>query len=254
LSSENGGGHGNGNGAGQPVVIGGAPHGEEEGGEGNWLVSYADMMTLLVGFFVILLSFSNPDQAKFDEMRKAVAAQFGGSFEVPYGEIANRMRDALNKLGLGDQVVIKTTDLGVEISFLGTVFFDTGSAEIKAEATTLLKQIIPQIQNESKDFNVVIEGHTDDIPIRTGGFKNNWELSSMRACRVLGAFEEAGYAKLNLTAVGYGDARPTVPNRDAAGNAIPQNQGQNRRVVIKLLKKAAPSVGAEALPAEPHPE
>jgi chemotaxis protein MotB len=84
------------------------PH-EEEGGEG-WLVSYADMMTLLVGFFVILLSFSTVDHKKFEEIKKSATKEFGGSYQVPYGDVADRIRESLKKLGIGDQFTIKTTD------------------------------------------------------------------------------------------------------------------------------------------------
>ncbi len=93
---------------------------------------------------------------------------------------------------------------------------------------------------ETADFNIVIEGHTDDVPLAGGGtIKNNWELSSIRACRVLEYFLGQGFKKEKMTAIGYGDARPLVPNRDANGVAIPINQSQNRRVVMKLLKGKA---------------
>ena len=222
-----------------------AQHAEE--GEGSWLVSYADMMTLLVGFFVILLSFSSVDQEKFEQVKRAATREFGGTYQVPYGDISDRIKSEMNKLGLGDQFVIKQTDLGVEISFLGTVFFQVGAADLKPEANLLMEKLIPVVKTESKDFNIVIEGHTDDVPIGSGlSFKSNWELSSVRACRVLDVFEQNGFPKEHLTAVGYGEARPIVPNRDAAGNPIPANQSQNRRVVIKLLKKTESSVGVVA--------
>jgi chemotaxis protein MotB len=211
----------------------------EEGGEGNWLVSYADMMTLLVGFFVILLSFSTVDNEKLEGMRKAITLEFGGNYQVPYGDMSERIREAIKKLGLGDQFIIKQTDLGIEISFMGTVFFDTGSANIKSGAQDLLKTLIPVIKKENGEFDITVEGHTDDVPIGSGlPFRNNWELSSVRACRVLEKFADAGFSKAHLTAVGFGDAKPIVPNRDSAGKPIPLNQSQNRRVVIKLLKRS----------------
>jgi chemotaxis protein MotB len=229
------------------------PH-AEEGGEGNWLVSYADMMTLLVGFFVILMSFSKVDEEKFEQIKQAATRQFGGVYQVPYGDIADRLKDALSKLGLGDQFVIKQSPLGVEISFHGTVFFDTGSAELKPAGASLLHELLPVIRSEAKDFNLTIEGHTDDVPLTPGArYHSNWDLSSVRACHVLEVFEAAGFPKQFLTAVGYADARPVVPNRDAEGNAIPANQSQNRRVVIKLLKKAVSSLGVEVPAPTDHP-
>lgn len=212
------------------------PH-EEHGGEEGWLVSYADMMTLLVGFFVILMSFSEINQEKFEEAKKSITKEFGGQYERPYGDIADKIKGALDKAGVGNQVMIKTDESGVEISFLGTAFFETGSVDVKAEAQRLFNSVIPQIKTESSDFSIVIEGHTDDVPLAGGGLiRNNWELSSIRACRVLDFFLAQGFSKDRVTAVGYGEARPMVPNRDANGVAIPTNQAQNRRVVIKLMK------------------
>lgn len=222
---------------------GDSPHAVEEHSEGNWLVSYADMMTLLVGFFVILLSFAVIDPEKFDEARKSITQEFGGVYQVPYSELSDRLREVVKKLGVGDQLLIKQSDAGIEISFRGTVFFDTGSAELKEQAKPVLENLIAAIKTDSDPMDVTVEGHTDDVPIARGGhFRNNWELSSLRACRVLDSFIVSGFKMDRLTAVGYGEARPLVPNRDSDGNAISENQAQNRRVVIKIVRHAAPAL------------
>jgi chemotaxis protein MotB len=107
----------------------------------------------------------------------------------------------------------------------------------------LLDKVLPTIKKESVDFDVVIEGHTDDVPLAGGGvYKNNFELSSIRACRVLDFFMEMGFSKTHLTAVGFGETRPLVPNRDEDGEALIENQSQNRRVVIRLTKKSSSSL------------
>jgi len=218
-------------------------HAPEEHSEGNWLVSYADMMTLLVGFFVILLSFSTLDPEKFDEARKSITAEFGGSYQVPYPELADRVREALKKLGVGDQLLLKISDAGLEVSFKGTIFFDTGSADLKPEARPVLENLIAALKSEGSDLDITIEGHTDDVPIVGGKlFRNNWELSSLRACRVLDAFLGDDIPMNRLTAVGYGEARPLVPNRDSEGAAIPENQAQNRRVIIRATRHAEPVI------------
>lgn len=229
----------------QILGVGGShSSGHEEGGEGNWLVSYADMMTLLVGFFVILNSFSTIDDEKFENARREITFEFGGTYQIPYKDIVDRLREELKKLGLGDQFVIKQTDAGVDISFLGTVFFNTGSADLKTEGKTLLSKLLPIVKKESDDFDITIEGHTDNVPVAgNSSFRNNWELSGLRSSRVLEAFEAAGFPKAHLTAVGYGDARPLVPNLDEAGKPIAENQSQNRRVIIKLIHKAQSTIG-----------
>ncbi len=220
----------------------------EEGGESNWLVSYADMMTLLVMFFVILLSFSTIDPKKFEQMKKSAAEEFGGSYQVPFEQMSKRIQESVRNLGLEQSLNIHQTDDGVEISITGTVFFELGSANLKAEAVDLVRKIIPIIQAEPTDFDIVIEGHTDDVPVSSKlEYQSNWELSSVRACRVLNSFEIAGFPKNRLTAVGYGDARPLLPNRDLSGAPIAANQEKNRRVLIKLTRHAAPTVGSESV-------
>ena len=218
---------------------------EEEAAEG-WLVSYADMMTLLVGFFVILLSFSKTDEEKLDEAIKYTAKEFGGVYQVPYADIADKIKATLEKQGFGSQFSIKQSSAGITISFLGASFFDSGSAEVKTTATELMQKLVPLLKNETKDFQVVVEGHTDDVPVvNKTQYHTNWELSGIRASRVLEFFEGFGYEKKQLTAVGYGESRPLVPNRDANGVANPINQAQNRRVVLKILKKSENMIGKE---------
>jgi len=218
-------------------ALGGRHQSHQEEGEGNWLVSYADMMTLLVGFFVILLSFSSVDQEKLEAMKLSVAKEFGGRYEIPYDNLGKRIEESVKAHGLGSQVSVKVLPDGIEISFQGTVFFASGSADVKEEAKSVLGSIYPIIKNEKTDFDFTIEGHTDDNPVVNGIFyRDNFELSSLRACRVLDLFLKEGFKKEKITAVGYGDARPIVKNRNEQGSPIPENQSQNRRVVIKIKK------------------
>ncbi len=225
----------------------------EEGGEGNWLVSYADMMTLLVGFFVILLSFSKVDEEKFEAIKKIASQEFGGVYRAPFSDLSEEIKKELDKLGLGDAYVIKQTEGAVQISFRGNVFFDTGSVELREQGKELLDKIIPVIQGQGKTFEVYIQGYTDDVPIgHSFQYKTNWELSSIRACRVLDVFERNGFTKEHLTAIGYGESRPLVQNRDSTGNPIPKNRDLNRRVLIRLMKSSSKMVGgADKIPVSP---
>jgi chemotaxis protein MotB len=216
----------------------------EDHSDGNWLVSYADMMTLLVGFFVILLSFSKIDDEVFEKFKEVVAKEFGGSYQVPYGELGDRIKKILEKQGVANQFAVKQTPLGVEISFLGAVFFDTGSADIKPEAQSLMNTLLPVLKQEAGQFQVIVEGHTDDVPVgNKSRFLNNWELSGIRASKVIGLFEQYGFTKSVLTSVGYADGRPLFPNRNASGDPLEENQAKNRRVVIKLIHQGEGLMG-----------
>ena len=208
-----------------------------EEGEGNWLVSYADMMTLLVGFFVILLSFSNVDAGKFKEAQKSVADKFGGNVEEPLKEMFQKLKMEIDLSNLGEGVEITQDANGISISFLGTVFFNFGSADVKPEALKLLQRIIPVIKDQAVGFNILVEGHTDNVPIsKSPIFRNNWELSSVRACRVLEYFETFGFKKSSLTAVGFADSKPAFSNMNSDGTPNTGNQSKNRRVVIKITR------------------
>lgn len=223
--------------------LGGRHSSQHEEGEGNWLVSYADMMTLLVGFFVILLSFSTVDQEKLEGIKLSVSKEFGGQYVVPYDDLGNKIEESVKTQGLGNQVSIKVLPDGIEISFLGTVFFSSGSADLKDEGGKVLTSIFPIIKNEKTNFDITIEGHTDDNPVTSNPhYRDNFELSSLRACRVLDVFLKEGFKKDKMTAVGFGDSRPLVKNRDENGKPIPINQSQNRRVVIKLKKQLEPAL------------
>lgn len=203
----------------------------------SWLISYADLMTLLVGFFIVLQSFSKIDAESFEQVKKETTKLFGGQYHIPFEGLSSDMKKVVEDLKVGDQVLFSQTDQGVEITFKGALFFDSGSVELRPEATALMDSLIPVISEKAKDFGIVVEGHTDSTPLsRHGPVASNWELSSVRACRILRMFEEKGFAPSKMKALGWGDTRPIVSNADEYGNPIPANQAQNRRVVIKILK------------------
>jgi chemotaxis protein MotB len=242
----------------RPHPLGAAPHSgggsHDEGGEG-WLVSYADMMTLLVGFFVILMSFSKIDDEKLEELKESATKEFGGSYRAPHEELAEKMTDALKKLGLGDEFILKRTATGLSISFYGTVFFAQGSADLRAEGNAIIEKVVHVIDAEAKGYRVQIEGHTDDVPLSSGGtFRNNWELSAIRSSRVLALFEKEGFSQKDLTAIGYGEARPMAKNRDESGEPIVENQAKNRRVVIQILKPTETTMGLGETESAPPPK
>lgn len=211
-------------------------HPPEESSEGNWLVSYADMMTLLVGFFVLLLSFSKLDATQFEKIKKETTKVFGGEYKMPFEDLGKNLKKVIDKSKLSNQVYVKETDEGIEITFRGALFFESGSTILKEEAKNLMSQLIPEISSNAKDFGITVEGHTDNKPLSGGAFPSNWELSSVRACTVLRMFQEQGFDPHKLKAIGWGEQKPIFPNADEAGNPIPQNQAQNRRVVIKIIR------------------
>lgn len=207
-----------------------------EDGESLWLLSYSDMMTLLFGFFVLLMSFSKIDVEAFEKVKKETTTVFGGEYQKPFQKMKEDLKDQVKLQGLNDKAVFDELEKGLTITFRGSIFFDSGSADLKPEAIDLLKKVIPVVKKQDSKFNVVVEGHTDDNPIQSEKFPSNWELSSYRASAVLRLFEENGFDKSHLRAIGFADTLPILPNRDDKNQIISENQSQNRRIVLKLVR------------------
>ena len=124
-----------------------------------------------------------------------------------------------------------------QLEMSSAAFFDSGSATLSKSGEAILQKMAVQLKSEKfRDYNITVEGHTDDTPINTPRFPSNWELSTARAAAVVHFFLEQGIPAQKLRAAGYADTFPKAPNRDANGNPIPANQSLNRRVVITLEK------------------
>jgi chemotaxis protein MotB len=134
-------------------------------------------------------------------------------------------------------VVEQKGDRLTTIEMSSAAFFESGSAELSVPGKVILGNLALNLKSDKfRDYQITVEGHTDDQPIHTTQFPSNWELSTARASAVVHFFLEEGIAADKLRAAGYADTFPKAPNRDADGRAIPENQAQNRRVVIKLEK------------------
>ncbi len=138
---------------------------------------------------------------------------------------------------LSDAPLAQKGDRITTIVFDSTALFGRASATLNSSGKVILQEVVGDLKSEEyRDYAVTIEGHTDDAPISTAQFPSNWELSTARAAAVVRFFVEQGVSAQRLRAAGYADTRPLQPNRDAAGMEIPENQAQNRRVVIVLEK------------------
>jgi chemotaxis protein MotB len=216
-------------------------------GEGNWLVSYADMMTLLFGFFVILSSMSTPNAEKVEKLKKATAESMGGAYTKPFEELSKGIENVLKDIHLDKEVVVAETEDGVKITSKGTLFFDSGSAELRSEARVMMDNLSALLVKQAQGFRIIVEGHTDDVPIASKQFPSNWQLSSARAGSIVQLLESKGFKRGDLRPLGLADTEPLVPNRSSTGEAIPANQAENRRIVIRLqrnlVRVSSPSGG-----------
>jgi chemotaxis protein MotB len=207
----------------------------------DWLTTYADAITLLMAFFVMLLSFAKFNIPDFEEAAAAIKEKIGGREETsPTTALKIDVQDVVFQMQADQVVNVAVDDRGVVIELASSAFYKPGSADFREEAIPVLQKMGQLLGAPRYDLYLVeVEGHTDDIPIKSERFPSNWELSAGRASRVVRYFtgetdERHRIDPRRTRAVGLADTRPKVPHRDAAGKPIPENQAANRRVNIRV--------------------
>jgi len=217
--------------------------------EGKWLLTFNDMVTLLLTFLVLVLSLSETDKSKLSEASQAIRAVFNipkikkgdisvfTPFVIPLRvkptEFENKKRklaEFINKAiggpeGTMDARVVKE---GISVTIGEKLLFETGMAEIEENNWPALKALCPILK---KNFCPIrIEGHTDDVPISNMRFLSNWELSTARAINVVKYFiSQGGILPERLSTAGYADSKPLFPN------VSDHNRELNRRVEVLLI-------------------
>lgn len=206
-------------------------------GEGNWLISYADLMTLLWGFFVIISAFSVPSQDLIEKLKESTAESMGGEYEKPYNEISTKLLEVLTELNLKDDFKIDTLSDGIKLSINSSYFFNSGSFKLNKDARLILEKIGDVIQTEDENFRVYVEGHTDDEPMKNNSLvPSNWELSSRRATTVVRLFETRGVLHKLLRPIGLADVDPLINVSKLSSTKLRSARAKNRRIVIRLQK------------------
>lgn len=224
-----------------------AEYGEDADGE-SWLISYLDMLTLLLTMFVVLLAFADhsPPEPPPEPLPKVQKTQIPAE-SVTVNEmdvaIAAETTEAKQELmdPLGDQL-LQALDSSVQmvqekdrinLAINERILFTSGEAELRDSGLMVLKPLIAILKDTPHSMS--ISGHTDNVPIATELFPSNWELSSARAASVVRYLQTQGIAAQRLRAIGYADTRPVSDNIDAEGRAA------NRRVEIVIHKSARES-------------
>jgi len=217
----------------------------------RWLLTYADLITLLLAFFIILYVFSKQDSKRYDAMTMQLKAIFsGGTGVVDEGgrtgaqvlegnvegpsnvEIRRQLEAQINGMsqtdGQENNISVITDERGIVIRIMDKAFYDTGKADLKDRAKETLSRIAPVIKTVPNEIR--IEGHTDNVPINTAEFKSNWELSVRRATEVVQyLIEKGGVSPIRISAAGYSEYRPVAANDTDA------NRAMNRRIEIIVV-------------------
>ena len=230
-------------------------HEEHENHE-RWLVSYADFITLLFAFFVVMYSVSALNEGKFRTVSESIKAalhpvahQEASSMAFNIGqsrpslrtpsvpgskEVAVRhLRELVKSVQAASQFalihMLEKEDGDIVITIPDHVLFNSGEAAIRQEALPFLKGMSTALLELNRHMRV--EGHTDNVPIRTAQFPSNWELSATRAVMVVRVFSELyGVPPDHMAVMGYADTRPVIPN------LTPEQRAKNRRVEIIIME------------------
>ena len=178
-----------------------------------WLMTYADMMTLLFAFFVLLYSMSSPDPVKMSAMEDAIAKEAGIEGELKsQNEIKEDIEDIIENLDLQNTANVIKDPRGVAIELDGDICFSSGSTNIQGRLKTVLNNVAKEVLTNPNDYRmVIVEGHTDSQPIPKNlksFFPTNWELSAARASSVVNYLISQGVNSGRLQASGYADRWP----------------------------------------------
>lgn len=252
---------------------------EEHENHERWLVSYADFITLLFAFFVVMYALSSINEGKYrvladslnNAFRNEATPQAGQVMLITQGapplpvpvakpvqasdavkvqqrdkmrNMAKEIMEVLAPLVKQGKVRVLETSRGVTVEINDSVLFAPGQASLEPLSINALQAVALVVA--LTDFPITIEGHTDNVPIKTPVFPSNWELSAVRATTVLRLFVESGVAPERLTAIGYGEQRPVESNDTVEGRA------RNRRVTILIdsyVPETPQELGTELKPA-----
>jgi len=237
----------------------------EEEGAPAWMVTFADLVTLLLVFFILLFSISSIEKERFKSVLSSI--QFALNQNTPVAsqiiiqqappatdsridpiipqpgmdkddqpeksdndELVDDIQSMIQEQRLGQFVYVYTEGERIIIRIKGTILFPSGDVELFEDAVPIFDDIHALFKKYS-DYNIDIKGYTDDSPISTARFPSNWELSAVRATTVLRFFIDQGINPTRMSATGYSDLFPI------ASNDTEQGRAQNRRVEFVLEKE-----------------
>ncbi|WP_122665650.1 flagellar motor protein MotD [Pseudomonas viridiflava] len=238
---------------------------EEHENHERWLVSYADFITLLFAFFVVMYSISSINEGKYKILSEALVGVFNDSERsmklIPIGEqrplsvkpaeplvkdseqvdagigqdttdplkeIADDVRAGFGDLIKSNQMTVRGNELWIEIELSSGLLFGSGDAIPSDKAFTIIEKVAKIIK--PFDNPIHVEGFTDDQPISTSQFPTNWELSSARSSSIVRMLAMEGLNPARMASVGYGEFQPV------ASNATAEGRGRNRRVVLVISR------------------
>jgi len=204
----------------------------------SWLMSYADMVTLLMSFFIIFVSVSEPRKERLSLLATGMGGKFGTvDLSTPFNGVMHALQGVIEKNQSFHDMAVESNEKSVFVELSSKLFFKPNSAELADDKIKLLIETINVLKAvDFLDYNLIVEGHTSDVKPEGGLYATNWDLSSARAARIVRVFIEQGIKARDIQAVGLADTQPKVPNLDQNNKPIPENRDKNARVVVKLQR------------------
>jgi chemotaxis protein MotB len=230
---------------------------DQDDNQDRWLVSYADLITLMFAFFVVMYAISSVNESKHRALTESLVSAFAAMPVAPVAPVIQpalpvkptlppkrssdtlrREKERMTRIGRDIQHVLAPlvnegkvrvthTERGVRVEINASVLFAPGDATLANGTSEALKVVASVLKDHSDAIQV--EGHTDSVPIRNASFPSNWELSAVRASSVVRLFVESGVTESRLSAVGRGPTQPV------ASNDTPEGRLRNRRVAVMIL-------------------
>lgn len=234
---------------------------EEHENHERWLVSYADFITLLFAFFVVMYAISSLNEGKYRVLSNSLTGAFGKVMVVPQPALATQdelkiklpplpiekrrntevpqrerermttmakdIMNLLEPLVRDGKVRVSQSSRGITVEINASLLFATGEASLAADSSQALRAIAGVLKNDN--HAIQIEGHTDNLPIKNPVFPSNWELSAARASAVARLFTENGVEEQRVTAIGHAAKLPV------GDNLTPEGRARNRRVSVQIL-------------------
>ena len=213
----------------------------------GWMDTFADTMTLLLTFFILLYSISAVDSEKLKQLSEALQHSLTGNSSIEevqsiddlkveleegtkYEDLAAKLNEIIEQNSLTDEIKIREEDRGIVLELDESILFDSGKADIKPSSIPIL-DTISKIINET-DNEIVAEGNTDDVPVKNAEFDSNWELSTKRSLSIVKYLIENKNINPNRISIkGYGEFNPIAPNDTQ------ENKSKNRRVDILVVEE-----------------
>lgn len=204
----------------------------------DWLLSYADMITLIMAFFVMLAAISKVDANLYEKVQSGMAKEIGNRDSArPLDTVRKELAQAVSATQGGDDAVdVGSDERGIVLNIDANAMFKPGSAEVRPEIMPVVKGIAETLNvDRFANYRIEVQGHTDDTPIKTAQFPSNFDLAAARALVAMRALSVFGLPEERMTIASFGQFKPRVPNHTPEGTPLPINQALNRRVSIHVF-------------------